>query len=218
MKNRFVVVLAGLFLGVLSACGPSQTEQEQPAPAPEQQQLTSVEPFMCPVCPVMAQAGAVNAQAQGRPAVKDEVSGLYRCPPCEPYGYCGDGYCGFDEDSYSCPYDCGNGGYCGDGWCNSSIGESSYNCSADCGSPPYCGDGICNGNENYTTCGDCPPPSTWCGDGICNGGEDSWSCPGDCGSGGYCGDGFCEYPETRYNCRADCYYRTCLVEPCPIEP
>jgi hypothetical protein len=54
--------------------------------------------------------------------------------------------------------------------------------------PRFCGDGICSGEigEDYSWCGDCPPPPPttpplYCGDGICSGeiGEDySWC--GDC--------------------------------------
>jgi hypothetical protein len=76
---------------------------------------------------------------------------------CSP-SYCGDGYCSLgEEDSWSCPTDCGGSGYCGDGYCSDT--EDSWSCSNDCGSP------------------------TACGDGICNMGETSESCPGDCGSG-----------------------------------
>jgi hypothetical protein len=43
------------------------------------------------------------------------------------YYDCGDGICDYDEDSFTCPEDCG---YCGDGWCD--LNEEGF-CEIDCG-------------------------------------------------------------------------------------
>ncbi|XXF78164.1 hypothetical protein P2318_34750 [Myxococcaceae bacterium GXIMD 01537] len=192
MQNRFGVLLAGLCLSALVACGAPTTDEAQPAGEPAQQD-PKTGAIYCPVCPVEP----IPVQAMSsttRTPVRDEVSGQYICLPCEGGGYCGDGYCG--------------------------VGESSYNCPSDCGSTPYCGDGMCNGSEtSYTCSADCGAPAPYCGDGTCNGSETSASCPQDCGGGGgYCGDGVCVYPETRVNCRVDCLIIACYVEPCPVEP
>lgn len=225
MKNRLVILFA--CLGALTACNP--VEPEQPTPAPE----GLVEGMRCPLCPL-----AVDQKvAQSNTAYKDTTTGIIMCPPCEPGGMCGDGYCDpYNEDSNNCPYDCGNGGSCGDGVCSAGENnascptdcapvcgdgtcngnESSYNCPTDCGT--VCGDYTCNGNEGTTTCPhDC---GTICGDGACNGGETSSNCSADCGGGGWCGDGFCDVynGETRYNCSYDCGRTQCIIEPCPIEP
>tara|TARA_Y100000034_G_scaffold136400_1_gene212629 strand:- start:5105 stop:5509 length:405 start_codon:yes stop_codon:yes gene_type:complete len=76
---------------------------------------------------------------------------------------CGDGTCDADEDSYSCPSDCG---------------EPSY----------YCGDNICEGDETSSSCPeDCGTSDTeTCGNGFCGSGESSTSCPSDCS---VCGEG-----------------------------
>lgn len=209
MKNRLVVLLAGLSLGVLAACGNVTTQDEAVSKAePAQMDPQTHEPFcyMCPVAP-----GGTQTMATRKP-VYDEKSASYVCYPCDG-GTCGDGYCDLGE-STSCPSDCG-GGYCGDGFCGS--GESCSSCSADCGTCAYCGDGYCNNGETCSSCpGDCGScPTPYCGDGVCNNGEDCSSCSNDCGScGPVCGDGICEYPETRYNCRADCYITTCIYA-CP---
>lgn len=194
MKNRLVVLLAGLFLGVLAGCGDiAQGEvqgdvQGEPAQIDPQTQ----QPF-CYACPVAP--GGVESMSVREPVL--DKSGSYICYPCEPTGYCGDGYCQYPENRTNCSYDCGPAptGYCGDYVCNN--GETCSSCSFDCGGcqpTPYCGDGVCNGSDSCS------------------------SCPGDCGAcqppGGYCGDGICEYPETRFNCRADCYIQYC-IEACP---
>jgi len=65
-------------------------------------------------------------------------------------GTCGDGICQSNENSATCPADCGAQEYCGDGICQSN--ENSATCPADCGAQEYCGDGICQSNENSATC------------------------------------------------------------------
>jgi hypothetical protein len=66
---------------------------------------------------------------------------------CVSSGYCGDGTCNSNEDSISCPTDCGGGGggFCGDGFCNLNT-EDSFMCPEDCGGG-FCGDGICQFRE-----------------------------------------------------------------------
>lgn len=56
--------------------------------------------------------------------------------PCPEY--CGDYVCNGNEDTWSCPSDCG---YCGDYICDPGRGEDSWSCSMDCGGgcyPYYC--------------------------------------------------------------------------------
>jgi hypothetical protein len=177
VKHRLVVLAA---LGVLSACGTVQEDSKVTPPL--QDPVTKA--LYCEVCPIAPE----QVESMTRAPLTDSVTGQVYCPPpCG--GYCGDGICGYGEDSYNCPWDCGATPYCGDGICNG--GESCSSCSADCGS--------CGG---------------YCGDGVCNGGESCSSCSADCGwCGGYCGDGICEYPETFFNCRIDCNY--CFQEVCP---
>lgn len=216
MKNRLAVLLAGLCLSALTACGNVEMEESAPAPTPEGA-VTAERLPICPLCPVLV---AGQKAAQSRTPVKDPVSGLIICPPCDGGGLCGDGYCDpYSENSYTCPYDCGGGGggvcgdgicngsdttancpqdcgsFCGDGACNGN--EGSYNCANDCGS--VCGDGVCNGSENGSNCSyDCG----YCGDNICNGSEGTTTCPNDCGT--ICGDGACNGGETATTCSADC--------------
>ena len=194
MKNRFIVLLAGLFLGVLAGCGDvTQGEVQgdvQGEPAQIDPQTQQPFCYMCPVAP-----GHTESMATRQP-VLNEKTGQYICFPCEPTNYCGDGICEYPENSTNCSYDCGPAPtpYCGDYVCNN--GETCSSCSFDCGScpvTPYCGDGVCNGTETCSSCsGDC----------------------GTCPTGPTCGDGICEYPETRLNCRADCYIQTCIYA-CP---
>ncbi|QRN93218.1 hypothetical protein JRI60_28920 [Archangium violaceum] len=64
--------------------------------------------------------------------------------------------------------------YCGDGVCG--FGENSNTCRIDC--PAYCGDGICGTFENSNTCRiDCP---SYCGNGYCDMFESRSNCPFDC--------------------------------------
>lgn len=190
MKNRLVVLLAGLSLGVLAACGGVTMQDEVVRNAePAQLDPQTHEPFcyMCPVAP-----GGTQSMSTRKP-VLDEKSASYVCPPCDGGGYCGDGSCDYPENSSNCPTDCGAPAYCGDGYCNG--GESCSSCSTDCGA--------------------CPTP--YCGDGICNNGETCSSCSNDCGTcptGPVCGDGICEYPETRTSCRVDCFIPNCIYA-CP---
>ena len=113
------------------------------------------------------------------------------CPQCDT---CGNGFCGPQESTSTCPDDCGTS--CGDGACNGS--ESTATCPADCGTS--CGDGACNGSESTASCPqDC---GSSCGDGACNGGESTANCPGDCGTS--CGDGACNGGEDCVGCATDC--------------
>jgi len=84
---------------------------------------------------------------------------------------CGDGFCGYSENSNNCLVDC----HCGNYICEwESFGETWLNCLSDCG----CGDGICDGDEDKNICSvDC----VICGDGVCdsNFGEPT-TCPTDC--------------------------------------
>lgn len=141
---------------------------------------------------------------------------------CDPV--CGDGLCEVEEEG-RCSADC----YCGDGLC--ARNENSDTCPADCGRNPVtqvCGNGVCEGTETFSSCpGDCDPPV--CDrDGRCDPGENNSNCPGDCppewdcfcGDGycdltcenastcyddcGWCGDGLCTWPEDSYDCAYDC--------------
>lgn len=155
MKNRVVVLLAGLFLGVLAACGPvSQDEAQgevQFEPAQLDPQTKTPFCYACPVEPVQAQA------MTARMPVRDDASGEYLCPVC-PGPVCGNGYCESGESYYSCPSDC------------------SY-----VPPPTYCGDGACNGTETCSSCSqDCICVPSTCGNGLCQAGENKYNCPGDC--------------------------------------
>ncbi len=140
---------------------------------------------------------------------------------------CGDAICGSNEDSTSCPNDCGGSYlYCGDGICSASEKEDCKGCSQDCGycmmaglASVGCGDGTCSGDENCTTCtADCGV----CGDYSCACLADSTCCTESFGyycqdacntciatAGGgscpisNCGDGVCS-GETCKSCSTDC--------------
>ena len=159
MKNRLIVLLAGLFLGVLAGCGDMSQDEVQGDVQGEPAQIDpqTKEPFCyaCPLEPVQAQGVST------RQPVLNEKTGLYVCPVCPGTGYCGDGMC--------------NGS------------ESYYTCSSDCAAPaPYCGDGRCNGTETCSSCsrdcGTCQPTGGFCGDGICQtgSGENRTNCYTDC--------------------------------------
>lgn len=156
VTNRLVVLLVGLSLGVLAACGAvPQEESVRGEPAQVDPETNTA---FCYPCPVSA-AGKVTAMS--RVPVVDAKTGALLCPICDggDTGYCGDGLCSGSESCSSCSYDCG---VC----------------------PAYCGDGVCNGSETCSSCSyDCGvcQPSTYCGDGVCNGSETSASCPSDCG-------------------------------------
>ena len=210
MRTTYRSVL--VLMAWLTACGPQLPMEDSAAPGTTGQARAAIEQ-----CPLTA-----------------DGQNLYPYPYCEPVGYCGDGVCDYNEDSYSCSWDCGPASYCGDGYCYPAMGEYEGSCASDCycgdgicnsdegvtlcpkdcGCPNLCGNGVCNNNEGTTTCpGDC---GTLCGDGACNGAENSSSCPSDCR---YCGDGICTSPETRYNCPDDCGYIGCIdVRMCPVEP
>ena len=130
------------------------------------------------------------------------------CPEdCAVDPFCGDQYCGDDEDCETCPEDCGEcAAGCGDGECKD--GETCADCPMDCGDcPALCGDGNCDEGEDCLSCsldcGDCPP---FCGDGECNGEETIENCPLDCDDvgPGECGDGECGDGENPLNCPEDC--------------
>ena len=127
---------------------------------------------------------------------------------------CGDGCCSGDEDSCSCPGDCG-APECGNGKCEACAGETPCGCASDCGSAS---DGQCCGGENGCNSQDCGPPALHnhlCE--ACNG-ETSCNAPDDCGAS--CGDGCCNGDENGCNCEKDCGGVKCgngLCEPCKGE-
>lgn len=156
MKNRLVVLLAGLSLGVLAACGPvEQAEVQGDAQfEPAQVDPQTKEPFCyaCPLEPVQAQGMST------RQPVMDEKTGMYVCPTCPGSTFCGDGICQYPESYSSCSQDC------------------PY-------VPPaaYCGDGACNGSETCSSCSrDCICVPSTCGNGLCQAGENKYNCPSDC--------------------------------------
>ncbi|WP_224372126.1 solute carrier organic anion transporter [Hyalangium versicolor] len=176
MKNRLVVVLMGLSLGVLAACG--EVAEAKPPGRSAQVDPVTHEPS-CNLCPVEAvKKGHVTSTS--RTPVQDAATGGYYCPPCD-----------------------GEPSPCGDGLCSNN--ETCSSCSSDCGTCPpstWCGDGACNGGETSTTCpSDCPSTtsgpvlgrfSRWCGKvNIHTDANGSWSSDGDCVSG--CNIGGLEY-------------------------
>ena len=150
-------------------------------------------------------------------------TGLVTCPPFNDV--CGDGICGANEYTSSCPNDCASL-YCGDGVCSVSQAEDCTSCSQDCGycmlaslSSVGCGDGKCTGDEN---CSNCAADCGTCGDISCVCAVDSYCCASlfdsmcqsECntcvakGGGGSCpvsscGDGICG-GETCQTCAEDC--------------
>lgn len=147
------------------------------------------------------------------------------CPPWKDV--CGDKICGDNEDSTSCPADCGGAYmYCGDGLCATKDAEDCKGCPEDCGFCPLsgpiasgCGDGKCSGDENCTNCtadcGVCGDYTCACKDDptCCTSGFD-YSCQDSCitciaAAGGgscpiaNCGDGICA-GETCKSCSTDC--------------
>lgn len=152
---------------------------------------------------------------------------------CGQVNYCGDFYCGFDEDADTCPNDCGEkefavcGNYvcedgedadlcpvdcgaasCGDFVCDPASGEDQFSCPQDCGGT-FCGVFQCDpasGEDSAACPSDC---AGFCGDGVCNpfAGEEN-ACPADCGGGegGFCGDGVCNpnLGEDASTCANDC--------------
>jgi hypothetical protein len=123
---------------------------------------------------VVGACGGVVMEEPAEGASLEQVGQEVRC------GFCGDGVCCAQMESSANPADCGPS-YCGDGVCNTP-NEDSNSCPNDCGPVVVCGDGICNGGETSTTCNiDCPGPI--CGDGVCSAGEGNQSCPADCPCG-----------------------------------
>jgi uncharacterized repeat protein (TIGR01451 family) len=127
-------------------------------------------------------------------------------------GYCGDGYCEYPENEYSCPSDCGypateppgrcSKAVCGDGVCTEGC-ETAGSCTADCGESCddiICGDGVCAWNDCEGSW-NCEADCQWCGDGICAAAERG-ECPEDCPS--ICGDGVCDADESFASCPSDC--------------
>jgi hypothetical protein len=95
---------------------------------------------------------------------RDGVGGPFELTIDGPAPFCGDGFCGFDEECSSCAEDCGEcapSPTCGDGTCD--LIEDCWSCAYDCGEcapPSYCGDGTCDFDEDCSTCdfdcGTCP--------------------------------------------------------------
>ena len=131
--------------------------------------------------------------------------------------YCGDSFCGLNENPDNCAHDCPPA--CGDGKCGVFEMQQEFPCPVDCGTA--IGNGICEGGENPKTA---PQDCTYCGDkicsyiemenkncpidcktdsknSICEGGESPENAPFDCG---YCGDTYCGYLESMQDCAADC--------------
>jgi len=141
---------------------------------------------------------------------------------------CGDGQCSENENSCTCPDDCGppesSEIYCGDGVdddCDGAVDCFDTECEGDPACPGYCGNGLCDPLENCNTCpDDCikkttgPPNRRYCcGDGVCEGDENGTNCGVDCG-GTYCGDGTCDAGEDSSNCPSDCGGSYCGDETC----
>ena len=128
------------------------------------------------------------------------------CVECE--NTCGNGVCDPNEDSQTCPEDCGpcdNDGVC-------EPPENNMNCPNDC---PCDNDGMCEPPENEMNCpNDCSggtaSDTDGCGNGVCDNGETEETCPEDCPPdptvGPVCGDDVCEAPaENPQNCPEDCH-------------
>ncbi|WIG94900.1 hypothetical protein [Myxococcus sp. SDU36] len=194
MKSRLVVMLAGLSLGLLAACGPVESESELVEVG---QSEAEVQRYLCGdgFCDTLNGENGDN------------------CPwDCNVLTWCGDGVCNGRETSRTCPEDCGLIlTYCGDGICNGN--ETTNTCPQDCGPLTWCGDGICNGSETTATCDfDC---GSLCGDGVCNGLETPRSCRADCGLILACGDGICGPGEDVMTCYVDCCVGPRCLDPNP---
>ena len=144
-------------------------------------------------------------------------SGNNQAPDTQLNGFCGDFFCGSNENCLTCALDCL---LCGDLICNVECGENSTSCVSDC--PITCGDGFCNFSmsETYITC----PFDCHCGDFICQPewNETLFTCPIDCGCGNLicepllnesfltcptdclCGNLICDFGETNITCPSDC--------------
>ncbi|MEE8523783.1 MAG: hypothetical protein V3T72_07605 [Thermoanaerobaculia bacterium] len=130
------------------------------------------------------------------------VTGGFDCTEV-PVGPGGNTCCGLNgcespqEDSLTCPLDCGAPPVCGDGTCDP--GESECSCSADCGLPPLfeqpgltCTDGIDNDCDGDTDCADtdCAGDPTDCP--VCSPSGGSCSQNSDCCSLKCKGNGTCK--------------------------
>jgi hypothetical protein len=135
VKKHLFVLLAGLWLGALAACG-EVTLGEQSRGEPALVDPETHTPF-CLECP-MPYGLQVAAMSMSRKPVADGETGELKCLPCGgELSFCGDGMCNGGETCGSCSTDCGvcppPASYCGDGTCNG--GETSASCPSDCGSP-----------------------------------------------------------------------------------
>lgn len=134
--------------------------------------------------------------------VCDDGEGL-SCGDCSSEN-CGDGTCDSNENSLTCPPDCGGSGpgpgpnpVCGNNICEN--GETVENCPSDC-STDTCGNYVCELTENPEVCPtDCSDDS--CGNGVCEDDETIGTCPDDCNDGSVCGDEICGFNE---ECSEDC--------------
>jgi len=125
--------------------------------------------------------------------------------PPSSSSYCGDGICDSDENSSTCPDDCGGGPECGDGSCNGD--EDCNSCPDDCGGCGECPDGYIEDCADDDCC-----PESWIGDGFADCEDQAYGCDltcydndgGDCeGGGGTTGGGSegcdaCAYDFTPY--------------------
>lgn len=144
MKSRFVMMIAGLSLGLFSACGPVEPESE---PVDVGQVEAGVDRYLCGdgFCDTLNGENSDNCS--------------WDCG--HVLTWCGDGVCNGLETRRTCPEDCGLIlTYCGDGLCNGN--ETANTCPQDCGVLTWCGDGVCNGSETTATCSmiAAPPAAT----------------------------------------------------------
>ena len=125
---------------------------------------------------------------------------------------CGNGACGFEEDSFICPSDCG---------CTSAPAScgTETETAGECFCDPLCfdeGDCCADVCDVCTTLGPC---AATCGDGTCNlNAESDVSCPADCGCAadpGMCGVG--DPTQGSCFCDAACFNANdCCVDVCDV--
>ncbi|MCE9666384.1 tenascin-X [Myxococcus stipitatus] len=154
MKTRLLVVLAGLSLGLVAACGNAD---------PATETLSTTESGLdcpcggtgswCEPCMYICGDGFCDA-ANGESAATCAED-------CTPVAICGDGICNGGESSATCPWDCPNNPspWCGDGVCNG--GETDVSCPWDCHSST-CGDHLCDSSEEGWCTVDCTPACPTC--------------------------------------------------------